>query len=143
MALASRFDLYFGAMTLDLKPLGCLLAVGLFAASCVHDEPEPQARQLPGGVTAPRALCKNPPRVPGGETATVVVSFVVRKSGQVDKIELVNADAPPVLFEAVKSWLTTCRFAPALDAQGNPITVKQVEPFEFHHVGGKSFPGEN
>jgi len=129
-------------MTRDLKPLGCLLAVALCAASCVHDEPAPRAAQLPGGITPPRALCKNPPRVPAGETATVVVSFVVHEDGQVDKIELVNADAPPVLFEAVRSWLTTCRFAPALDAQGHPVTAKQVEPFAFHHVGAASFPGE-
>jgi hypothetical protein len=120
----------------------------LASAGCAHNgagEPDKQAAAapvVPAGWTAPRPICKSRPSVPGGEAATVTVSFVVHDSGQVDTIELVTADAPPSLFEALKSWLSSCRFSPALDRDGKPTSVKVVEPFDFHHQGPKSFPGE-
>jgi outer membrane biosynthesis protein TonB len=60
----------------------------------------------------------------------VLVEYVVHSDGRIGEIVLKNPTAPPILFEAVRSWLTSCTFQPSM--QGNrPIPVKIIQPFNF------------
>jgi TonB family protein len=60
----------------------------------------------------------------------VLVSYIVNEDGRVTRVHLRNADAPPVLFAAVRDWLMSCRFDPAT-RDGRPIAIKIIQPFNF------------
>ena len=66
-----------------------------------------------------------------GITGMVLVGFTVHADGHVDDIVLKNPTAPPILFEAVKSWLTGCSYTPSMQ-EGKPIPVKMIVPFNFN-----------
>lgn len=65
-----------------------------------------------------------------GITGLVLVEYTVHGDGHVDNVALKNPNAPPILFEAVKTWLQNCPFTPSI-AGGRPVAVKMIQPFHF------------
>jgi len=65
-----------------------------------------------------------------GITGAVVMRYVVEPDGSVGEIQLRNADARPVLVEAVHNWLERCRFTPAV-ANGQQVRIRVDQPFLF------------
>ena len=65
-----------------------------------------------------------------GVVGTVLVEYVVHSDGHVGEIGLKNPTAAPILFQAVKQWLETCNFTPAMQG-AKPIPVKIIQPFIF------------
>jgi protein TonB len=91
---------------------------------------------LQAGVVRPLALC-NPaaPTMPEqarimGITGAVVMRYVVETDGSVSRIQVRNSDAPPVLVEAVRTWLERCRFKPGI-ARGQDARIQIDQPFVF------------
>jgi len=88
------------------------------------------------GVVPPRALCDPPrPMMPEqarlmGITGAVMMRYVVEPDGSVSRIQLRNSDAPPVLVDAVRRWLSYCRFAPGM-ARGQVARIQVDQPFVF------------
>lgn len=95
---------------------------------------------LGSGMTRPQqtSACRPPkPMMPEqartmGISGMVLVEFVVHSDGHAGEIVLKNKTAPPILFQAVKSWLEGCTYTPSiLTATGRPVPVKMIVPFQF------------
>jgi outer membrane biosynthesis protein TonB len=54
----------------------------------------------------------------------------VETDGSVSRIQLRNSDAPPVLVEAVRTWLERCRFKPGI-ARGQDARIQIDQSFVF------------
>lgn len=76
------------------------------------------------GVVARRAAAQM------GITGRVTYQFAVAADGSVDGIWRLN-DAPPVLYQSVRDWLTSCGFKPALDRKGRPVASSWVRSVNF------------
>jgi len=91
---------------------------------------------LQPGVVRPRALCD--PAAPSmpeqarimGITGAVVMRYIVETDGSVSRMQLRNSDAPPILVEAVRTWLERCRFKPGM-ARGQDARIQIDQPFVF------------
>ena len=103
--------------TVDAEGPPVLLGSGMSrpqpTADCRPSKPVPpeQARQM-------------------GITGLVLVEYVVHSDGHVGEVVLKNPTAPPILFEAVKSWLLGCPFTPSISGT-KPVAVKIIQPFTF------------
>ena len=86
--------------------------------------PQPTAECRPSKPAAPEQARQM------GITGLVLVEYVVHSDGHVGEVNLKNPTAPPILFEAVKSWLLGCPFKPSLSGS-KPIAVKIIQPFTF------------
>jgi protein TonB len=91
---------------------------------------------LEPGVVRPRALC-DPAALTMPEqarimgiTGAVVMRYIVETDGSVSRIQVRNGDAPPVLVEAVRTWLERCRFKPGM-ARGQDARIQIDQPFVF------------
>jgi protein TonB len=90
------------------------------------------------GMRAPRPGPSCRPPMPGmpemareaGIEGRVFVQFVVRADGRVDAVRSLDANAPAVLVQAVRGWLETCSFEPAL-LDGRPVNAKMFQTFQF------------
>jgi protein TonB len=86
------------------------------------------------GVVRPTPRCA-PPRMPEaarrmGITGAVVARYVVEPDGTVSSVEIVNPSAPATLIDAVRAWLSACRFEPA-SIGGQTARVRMTQPFLF------------
>ena len=110
--------------------------LGGVVGGALGEEGPPQL--LGSGMTPPRptAECRPPkPAAPEqarqmGITGLVLVEFVVHSDGHVGEVALKNPNAPPVLFEAVRTWLLGCPYSPSMQGS-KPIPVKIIQPFTF------------
>ena len=110
--------------------------VGGTLGGTLGEEGPPQL--LGSGMSRPQpsADCRPAKPVPPeqarqmGITGLVLVEYVVHSDGHVGEVVLKNPTAPPILFEAVKSWLLGCPFTPSLSGT-KPIAVKIIQPFTF------------
>jgi TonB family protein len=101
-------------------------------------EPAPYLLGAGSARPYPSTSCK-PARPPWPEEARekgisglVLVEFVVHSDGRVGEVKLRNKNAPPILFEAVKTWLEGCEFIPAvMKATGKPVPIKLIQPFNY------------
>jgi protein TonB len=88
------------------------------------------------GIAKPRPLCDPAaPTMPEqarimGIIGAVVMRYVVETDGSVSRIQLRNSDAPPVLVEAVHTWLERCRFKPGV-ARGQEARIQIDQSFVF------------
>ena len=93
---------------------------------------------LGSGMTPPRPTSECRPAKPAapeqarqmGITGLVLVEFVVHSDGHVGEVVLKNPTAPPILFEAVRTWLLGCPYSPSMQGS-RPIPVKIIQPFTF------------
>ena len=65
-----------------------------------------------------------------GVIGMVLVEYTVHSDGHVGEVGLKNPTAPPILFQAVKTWLEGCPMQPSMSG-GKPVPVKIVQPFIF------------
>ena len=106
---------------------GCARIGGLAPTDVIDLQP---------GVVRPRALCDPAaPTMPEqarimGITGAVAMRYVVETDGSVSRIQLRNSDAPPILVEAVRTWLERCRFKPGI-AHGQDARIQIDQPFIF------------
>ncbi len=109
---------------------------GVVGGTLGGEEGPPQL--LGSGMTPPRPTAECRPQKPVapeqarqmGITGLVLVEFVVHSDGHVGEVVLKNPNAPPILFEAVKTWLLGCPYSPSLQGS-KPIPVKIIQPFTF------------
>lgn len=85
------------------------------------------------GMTRPQrdANCTpdKPPAAVSGH-GTLTVEYVVHSNGRVGQTVLRGGDAPKALFKAVRAWLRSCPYMPAL-RDGRPVPAQVVESFTF------------
>ncbi len=75
------------------------------------------------GPTAARVISKPmPSRAPSGvQTFSAEAELIVSKKGRVDFVEIVNSSGDPAFDKEWKKSLSDGRYAPAVDASGQPV----------------------
>ena len=68
--------------------------------------------------------------------------FTIKVNGQTDHIEWLTSSRSPVLDRAAMQAATVWRFAPALDANGEPVASKAVQDVVYRKDSEDSLPGK-
>jgi outer membrane biosynthesis protein TonB len=90
----------------------------------------------PGLMERPRPSCEPPaPLAPAaasqfGLEGSVVTFYVVHSDGHVGEVRVLNADAQPLLAQAVRDWLEHCTFT-AARYQERDVSVRMQQTFRF------------
>jgi hypothetical protein len=103
--------------------------------------PENGAPPITTAYSDPERRCPTPgPSITERVSGTAVLSFVLGADGRVEFVELKNADAPPAIYAAARTWILSCRFVPAVEvATQRPAEVRIEQPIEVRaEEGGRT-----
>ena len=113
------------------KVLRCTLLSALFVISMVASVLAAPF-QLPVAISTPSLDQINIASY-GGAAHIADVRFTINEDGSVGDIEVVKSSGVSALDEALVEKISTWRFNPATDANGNPVASSKTEYINFEN----------